>query len=234
MKRASHNSLRQLTTRDIEIGAEILTWMRQSLVAPTPQVKRSRKSQGEPVCPFLSASIESGNCHIVLCDDLNHSDSSTLADFLLSWRKRFKRLPPATGAATVQKSLLIAFPGADKGFGERLDEVHGRIKDDFVRDGLMIGRFHPWCDARSVWNQNFKAFVAPFPLVAIRSMAIHDIYFVRENAAWFREYEARFGRLLKDVKKIPPYQRPILVMYRLAKDRFARRAALRRPAADGA
>ncbi|HEY7402086.1 MAG TPA: hypothetical protein VIB39_01075 [Candidatus Angelobacter sp.] len=213
-----------MTTRDIELGAQILTWMQESLVAPTPQVKRSRKSQGEPVCPFLSASIESGHCHISLCDDMNDAGTEALAEFLLSWRDKFKSMPPSTGSAAVQKSLVIAFPGAGKEFGKRLDEVHGRIKSDFVRGGLMIGRFHPWCDSGSVWNQNFKAFTSPFPLVAIRYMAIHDIYFVRENAAWFREYENRFGRLLQDARKIPPYQRPILVMYRLVKDRFARRA----------
>ncbi len=34
---------------------------------------------------------------------------------------------------------------------------------------------------------------APVPMMAVRSMAIHDVLFLADRREWFEEYASRFG-----------------------------------------
>jgi hypothetical protein len=76
-----------------------------------------------------------------------------------------------------------------------IDAVHAEMKSSVVERGLMIGQFHPACAAGAIHNPRWPVLRSPYPLVAIHPMALHDLYFLHSNAAWFDAYQTRFGHL---------------------------------------
>lgn len=71
-----------------------------------------------------------------------------------------------------------------------------------------------------VYNEGFRVSVAPYPLIAIRNMAFHDILFVQKNAAWFSSYNLRFGHKFNEPEKIEDYNQHYVAMYEAAKRKF--------------
>ena len=91
-----------------------------------------------------------------------------------------------------------------------------------MRDGLMVTQCYPGCDMRSVRNPELRVYESPYPLMAMRMMAIHDILFVNDNKEWFSAYHLRFGTHFRDPKALQDYEQPLLEAYTGAKARFTR------------
>jgi len=68
--------------------------------------------------------------------------------------------------------------------------------------GLMVTRCHARCDGRTVHNPALKVFTSPFPLIAMRHMALHDILFLQDNESWFAAYDLRFGACFRETEKL--------------------------------
>ncbi|MGC5665107.1 DUF6875 domain-containing protein [Micromonospora sp. WMMD723] len=103
------------------------------------------------------------------------------------------------------RSLLVVLPDLPRGAYPLFDEAHALVKSESVERGLMIGQFHPECPEPAARNPSFLVSRSPVPLVAVRAMAIHDIFFLAERAEWFDEYRRRFGgRHRRQAKNIDP------------------------------
>jgi len=88
--------------------------------------------------------------------------------------------------------------------------------------GLMVTQCHARCDGRSVHNPALKVFTSPFPLIAMRQMALHDILFLQDNESWFAAYDLRFGARFREQEKLEDFERPMLDLYRKTKARLLR------------
>ena len=53
-----------------------------------------------------------------------------------------------------------------------------RLKQDFVRDGLMLGPVYPGNEVPGAHNPAFRPMAGPLPLVAIRPMMESDLPFL--------------------------------------------------------
>jgi hypothetical protein len=96
-------------------------------------------------------------------------------------------------------------PGIDRTSSAEIDNLQRSLKDRFVREGLMIGQFHPTCDEPGVWNQSFRPLRSPIPLLAIRTMVVYDMPFLLGSQAHLGAYLARFA------PGIPPALRAQLI-----------------------
>lgn len=113
-------------------------------------------------------------------------------------------------------ALVVAFPDLlDQ--AHLIDDIHDQVKDEAVGAGLMIGRFHAECDEPSARNRRFPVNRSPIPLLAIRTMTVHDILFLHGSPGWFRAYETRFGHLYHGGHRIAP---PFLALFDAAAARF--------------
>ena len=65
-------------------------------------------------------------------------------------------------------------------------------------------------------------FTSPFPLIAMRQMALHDILFLQDNESWFAAYDLRFGARFREQEKLEDFERPMLDLYRKTKARLLR------------
>ncbi len=91
------------------------------------------------------------------------------------------------------RSLLLVLPDLPAEHLHLLDAAHAALKPESVRRGLMIAQFHEKCREKAARNPRFEVSYAPVPMMAVRSMAIHDVLFLADRREWFEEYASRFG-----------------------------------------
>jgi hypothetical protein len=207
---------------DIHIGNQVLQWMQDFLVEPNPLMKRAKTSAGEPICPFAKACLESDAVYLMFHHEVNGKSAEQIEGVMLEYREPFKIAAPYDPKQRMKKALLVIFPEIPALEGEVLDVAHGRIKTQFVRDGLMVTQCYPRSDGRSVHNPALRVYTSPYSLMAVRHMALHDILFVEEDEAWFGAYDLRFGTLFREPEKLEDHEKPLLNVYRRAKGRFVR------------
>lgn len=207
---------------DIPIAYQLLAWVQDFLVEPHPMMKRSPSSAGEPICPFAKAALSENALYMTFHHEVNGKSTELIESIVLSYRDPFKKATPFQQKERLKKALLIVFPEIPAEETEVLDLVHTSVKSQFVRDGLMAAQCHARCDGRSVHNPALKVYASPYPLFALRHMAMHDILFLEENESWFAAYDLRYGSRFKEPEKLEDYERPLIEIYRRAKARFLR------------
>ena len=215
------NDNQELTSEELEIRRRVLSWARKALTTPTTDLKRHSRSEGEAVCPFLLRSLESGYCYVHI-----YSEKNAKVDFVrqltLDARDNFEALPPSKGPDTAKKSLMMVFPNWSASLPRILEDVRRSLKTDFIRSGLMLAPFYDGRNAGSIWNPHLKVFSSPVPLIAIRYMAKHDVYFLANNAVWFREFDKRFGATFQNEQALTKYEKAMCSVYKAAKARFVK------------
>ncbi|MFI9379993.1 DUF6875 domain-containing protein [Kutzneria sp. NPDC052558] len=168
---------------------EILAWARRYLVSPHPELGRNG-----PVCPYTQPSLHKGLFHLAALS--GEGDVGAAVESLRGW---YERLGATMSTADRELlTVLLVLPHLDHTDASGLDEIQRVAKDKFVEDGLMIGQFHPVCDAPGLWNPEFKALRAPVPLLAIRKLVVFDLPFLVEHKAHAESYIRRFA------PEIPP------------------------------
>lgn len=174
--------------RDHEHGRalrHIVAWAREYLCRPHPELGRNG-----PVCPYVQTSLDRGAFLMALCPGT--PTAAQAAAFLAGYRDWFVGLAPPDGVAPQFRTVLALFP--DLLDTKVVDEAQRLLKDDYVRDGLMIGEFHPGPPGKSgLWNQDFLPLASPVPLLAIRQMVASDFPFLRDDPVHERAYRERFG-----------------------------------------
>jgi hypothetical protein len=168
---------------------EILAWARRYLVSAHPELGRNG-----PVCPYTQPSLHKGLFHLAALS--GEGDVNEAVESLRSWYERI-----GAGMAAADRELLtvlLVLPHLDYTDASGLDALQAVAKDKFVADGLMIGQFHPVCEAPGLWNPDFKALRAPVPLLAIRKLVVFDLPFLVEHRAHAESYIRRFA------PEIPP------------------------------
>jgi hypothetical protein len=207
-----------LTPRHLQIANELQDWAYQYLVADNPNIQRPTGSQA--TCPFVAASLENNTFYMVFHPEINGHDERTIEGLMLDYIPEFKAMKPYEPSKLLLKALLVVFPELSKGDAHVLDIVHPRIKTKFVKEGLMVGQFHPSCDERGIHNRAFRVSVSPHPLIAIRHMALHDIIFLGKDEEYFRYYYGRFGEKFREPEKLKDYEKPLMNYFLEAKERF--------------
>jgi len=131
---------------------------------------------------------------MVFHNEFDGQDALAIADQILEYVKPFKQAPPISPYEQTLKALLIVFPNIEDRLMTVLDDCHRMIKPKMVELGLMVGQFHPKCYERPIHNPQWNAVSrSPVPLMALRHMVIHDIMFLGDNEATFKEYDKKFG-----------------------------------------
>lgn len=205
---------------DIPIAFEVLAWVQSFLVEPHPSMKRTPGSTGESICPFAKPVLDESALYMAFHHEVNGKSAELIESIALGYCEPFKKTTPFHERDRHKKALLIIFPEIPQDETGVLDIVHTAIKSPCVHDGLMVAQCHARCDGRSVHNAALKVYAAPYPFIAMRHMALHDILFLQDTEAWFQAYDLRFGARFREPEKLQDFERPLLDLYRRAKTRF--------------
>ncbi|MFE4512724.1 DUF6875 domain-containing protein [Kitasatospora sp. NPDC056783] len=178
-----------LTPSTARCAQEVLDWARDYISQPHPQLGRSG-----PICPFVPPAVKAEALHIAVHGEVDDTvDAARLNDLLRRYIPVFRRTPPLTGPEKSLKTIVTAFPNLSAQRATVLDDVHADLKTHFVRQGMMLGQFHPLCRAPAARNPAFGNKVSPVPLFALRHIAVHDILFLSSRPDWFAVYRSLFG-----------------------------------------
>jgi len=177
----------------------IATWAVNFLNVPNEKLGRSG-----PVCPYTRLSMDH---HAFLLAHAGgerdtRSIEKTIDLYRLWFLELLEQLEPARRHLL---TILVVLPDLDRTDPAPLDALQARLKDAFVREGLMVGQFHPRCDQPGLWNDDFRPLRAPIPLLAIRRMVSSDLPFLLDCASHLSAYLNRFA------PDIPAHVRRLLV-----------------------
>jgi hypothetical protein len=166
---------------------DIARWSETFLVSDHPELGRTG-----PVCPFSKPSMKRG-LFFLAYDEVSVDTGSTIGRILL-----YRDLHAEIAAELNEKerqflTIVILLPSFDEENPTELNDLQAHLKDEFVTQGLMVGQFHPRCQERGLWNQDFRPLQAPLPLLAIRYMVPSDLPFLVGKTRHVDAYLARFA-----------------------------------------
>jgi hypothetical protein len=207
---------------DVLVATAVLQWANERLCTPNDRMRRSRGGPAEAVCPFVKPALAESCFYLDIRREINGQSPGPIVDAMLKYRETLRSIPPFNPAQQGLKTIIAVFPEIGTETAHVLDLVHSQIKTNFVREGLMVTQCYPGCDMRSTRNRELRVYDSPYPLMALRMMAIHDILFVGDCEEWFSAYSLRFGARFRDAKTLADYEQPLLEEYSRAKARFVK------------
>jgi hypothetical protein len=178
---------------------QIARWAVDFLGAPNDQLGRRGA-----VCPYTKPSIDN-DCFLLAWAG-GEQDVQSIESTVELYRRWFMELLDVTEVARGHLlTILVVLPGFDRTDSSPLDALQRRLKEGFVRQGLMVGQFHPRCEQGGLWNEDFRPLKAPIPLLAIRRMVTSDLPFLLGSVDHLSAYLQRFA------PDIPSHVRRLLV-----------------------
>jgi hypothetical protein len=151
--------------------AQGLDWLREFIATANPAINRPGH-----VCPRVAPALRRNLIWLVTIQTANSSarDAFDKGQHLpgLFWHLFGEQ----TGRAG---SLLAFFPDISAADApEFIDGGHRLLRKHFVRQGLMLGEFHPSSTVASVRNPAFPVMRSPAPMFAVRALTVHDLMFL--------------------------------------------------------
>lgn len=163
--------------------ARVLAWARSYLVSPSPDLGRKG-----PVCPYTQPALQRDLFYLATSTGTDVQDAVA---YLRTWYETTASVMPAADRELL--TVLLVLPHLDPVDPTPLDDLQREAKDDFVSNGLMIGQFHPTCEAAGLWNPHFRPLRAPIPLLAIRKLVVFDLPFLMDHRSHLDSFLRRFA-----------------------------------------
>jgi hypothetical protein len=163
--------------------ARVLAWAGSYLVSPSPDLGRRG-----PVCPYTQPALQRDMFYLAMSTGVDVQDA---VDCLRTWYETVASATPAADRELL--TVLLVLPHLDPVDPTPLDDLQREAKDDFVDNGLMIGQFHPACEAPGLWNPHFRPLRAPIPLLAIRKLVVFDLPFLMDKRNHLDSFLRRFA-----------------------------------------
>ncbi|TDT97563.1 hypothetical protein EDD99_5713 [Streptomyces sp. 846.5] len=184
-----------MTVAEIDTGTLDLLkrWITEFLARPHPQLGRTGQ-----VCPFVEPASRAGTLLVVTRagpDDTTPDGARDAAlDGIVGEMERTFRTTSWANPNRNLHALVVALPRLPRRHWEGLDLAQARWKVRLAEAGLMLGQFHPDCRETAARNPEFLVSRSPVPMLALRSMAFHDVLFLDSEPQLFRAYSRRYGR----------------------------------------
>lgn len=174
-------------------------WLADFVLQPHPLLLRDG-----PVCPFVGPAIRQGT--LLLSERwLGRPVTEQLATTeLLDCVRSFQELAWA-GPNRRLHATIVLFPELTDPESALLHHAHNAMKEDLLRQDVMMSPFHPECADHAARNTAFRTFRSPVPMVAIRRLAFHDIIFLYQEKDRFLHYARRFGERYRQPAALDPF-----------------------------
>jgi tryptophan 2,3-dioxygenase len=165
-----------------------VAWLNDYIGKPHPELGRN----GD-ICPFVRTALRKQRMSFVVADHITVPDGAEIKSLVLFEAWRLLQHLDESDRFSELVTTNILFPEL-KGDAESIvHDVHSQTKSSLMRRGVMIAAFFPNYDKPAIYNENFKLYKSPFPVIVVRPMALHDIMFLTGDGEAFREYHRRFA-----------------------------------------
>jgi hypothetical protein len=162
-----------------EAGGELLRivdWCENFLGKPHADVGRSGN-----VCPFVPEALMRGSLKFasVALRARGAEAVPEIEEMVDACREHFVGGEAGAGKMDIFGSMVLIFPDVTAEEAPLvLDPSQRKLKPSFVREGLMLGEFHPFNATPGLRNAQFRPLRSPVPLLAIRHMVESDVDFL--------------------------------------------------------
>jgi hypothetical protein len=208
-----------ISPEELEIGAQLLKWANTYLMGEEERIKRPYRPR--TVCPFVEYYLRNNSLFMTFHSEITGEEVEPIVKLLLDYINPFIVGRDNKGVDYGNKALLVVFPRLISTNYHSLDVVQEVSKDKMVENGLMIGQFHPECRTSAIHNSAWRGVsVAPYPLIAMRHMVVHDILFLRDRRNWFLHYHSRYGAKYERPEILGALSAHLVPVYNEAKNKF--------------
>ena len=155
---------------------EIADWCENFLGRPSGLVGRTGN-----VCPFVPEALMRSSLKfaVVPLENRGIAAMTEIEQIVVSFREYFLAKEKAEGKIDIFGSIVMIFPQITREEAEFvIDVVQRDLKPTFVKEGLMLGEFHPTSRSPGLRNPIFRPLRSPIPLLVIRHMVESDIDFL--------------------------------------------------------
>jgi len=145
------------------------------------------------ICPYIKAAMRKEKVSYRCYDGVTTISARTIGDILLFEGVALEhQLDPRDEDADVT-AICVLFPRLEPVHFPKMAEAHERAKGALMSRGMMLAVFYPGYEKGALYNPAFKLYQSPYPIAAIRPMAIRDIAFLEYHREAFAEYRRRFA-----------------------------------------
>jgi heptaprenyl diphosphate synthase len=163
-------------------------WLEEYIGQPHPLLGR----KGD-ICPFVNTALRKQKMSFVLLEHIDGPSFGEIRSRVLyeAWRL-LRRIDENDRFGELTTTNLL-FPNLKGEAGAVVHEVHSQCKTSLMRRGVMLAVFYPGYPKPAIYNPEFQLYQAPFPVIVVRPMALHDIVFLDNNQEGFVEYHRRYA-----------------------------------------
>lgn len=151
-----------------------LWWAETFLTRPHQDLGRSG-----PTCPFVRKSLDSASLWLTTIK-IDELDKTSLIENLIGYKNWFPEIEPKDEDYRIFKTIIILFPNLNEEQYSMLDIVQNSLKNEFLKNGMMLGQFHANCEEEGIRNPSFRPLKSPMPLLAIRYITPGDVVFMKK------------------------------------------------------
>lgn len=155
---------------------QIVDWCEHFLAGPSPLLGRKGN-----VCPFMPEALARGAVlfALVRLEKRGLAAVPEIEELVDASRDHFLWLEKRRGQHDTHRSFVMVLPDiAPEEAPAVIDPLQRRLRSTFVREGLMLGEFHPFSKMPGLRNPGFRPLRSLVPFLAIRHMVESDIDFL--------------------------------------------------------
>lgn len=178
----------QLTATEIDALKQCHQWIATFLI----QVMNKGPDKVEAICPFVQASLESGQMLFSIARPNDPNNPDDIYNELMTYAKIFVDREPKEYPKCIHKCVVPVFPQTP---GHLITNaiVQHTAREDLIAMGIMVGDASPDREFEASWNPEFNPMQSPFPLYALRSFIPTDWRFIKNSEKLRQLYKQRFG-----------------------------------------
>lgn len=162
---------------NIEKNNLIKDWMLNYIGEPSEHINRIGA-----ICPFVKKAHNSDSIYLVQYDAKNQGFEeyrSEMCKLIDLYRKKELELPHEK--RELFSIVVIINDLSKENYSKFIDDLHYSCRLEFMKEGLMLGEFHPHSRKPSARNENFHPLISPIPCFALRKITSHDILFINHD-----------------------------------------------------
>lgn len=170
---------------------EVKTWLHGFVCRPNLALGRDGA-----VCPCAVESVRNGDVFVVDIDLGSHvggEKRAALTERLLILKGALSSFLSSCERPTGVALLATVHPLEPHELRYVMDGAYTDVKLTFLKDGLMVGSFHPFNNRSSANNPSFFPMRPSVPLFAFRKMTKFDWRSLQERPEYLEEFIRRFG-----------------------------------------
>jgi len=145
------------------------------------------------ICPYIKSALRKDHVSYRCYDAVTTITAREIADIFLRECVALEGLLDPRDEDADLTAICVLFPRMQPVHFQRMAEAHQLAKGVLMSRGVMLAVFYPGYEKQALYNPDFKLYQSPYPVAALRRMAVRDIAFLEYNREAFADYRRRFA-----------------------------------------